>query len=142
VVDYSELDNDIAANTLPNYGFITPNLDDDMHDGSVAEGDAWLSHELPKLLATSAFQNGGVIFLLWDEGSFNLFDGGIQDNPPFIAISPLVKPNYVPSTVYDTSSYLKTVETMFGLDVLPCGKGSAAVTVMDDLFTVPMPASP
>jgi hypothetical protein len=139
VVDYSELAADIAEGTLPKYGFITPNLDDDMHDGSIADGDAWLSRELPQLLATSAFQNGGVVFLLWDEGSFNLFDGGIQDDPPFIAISPMAKAGYLSTTDYDTSSYLKTVETILGLDLLPCGKGSASVPVMSDLFTVTMP---
>ena len=71
-------------NALPEYVFITPNLDDDMHDGSIAQGDAWLPREVPKLLATDAYKNGGVIFLLWDEG------GGSPagDDPPFIAISP------------------------------------------------------
>ena len=36
VVDYSQLDKDIAANDIPKYVFITPNLDNDMHDGSVS----------------------------------------------------------------------------------------------------------
>ena len=36
---------------------------DDMHDGSVAQGDAWLAREVPKILASDAFNNGGVLFL-------------------------------------------------------------------------------
>jgi hypothetical protein len=138
VVDYSELEADIAANTLPKYAFITPNLQDDMHDGSVQQGDAWLSRELPKIMATSAFQNGGVVFLLWDEGGFDLFGGGIQDDPPFVVISPMAKSGMVSTTTYDTSSFLKTVETILGLDPLPCGKDGTAVPVMSDLFTVPL----
>ena len=84
VVDYSQLDKDIAANALPKYAFITPNLDNDMHDGTIEEGDAWLAHEVPKIMATDAYKNGGVIFLLWDEG------GGspAADDPPFITLSP------------------------------------------------------
>jgi len=40
VVDYTELDVDIASNALPDYVFITPNLDSDMHDGSISFGDS------------------------------------------------------------------------------------------------------
>jgi len=138
VVDYSELDADIAANTLPKYAFITPNLDNDMHDGSVQRGDAWLSQQLPKIMATPAYQNGGVIFLLWDEGGFSLLDGGVQDNPPFLAISPNAKQGYISNTKYDTSAYLKTVQTIVGVDQLPCVNDAANAPMMADLFNTPM----
>ena len=42
--------------------FITPNLDTDMHDGSISQGDRWLAREVPKLLETDSYKNGGVIF--------------------------------------------------------------------------------
>jgi phosphatidylinositol-3-phosphatase len=134
VVDYSQLDVDIAANALPRYVFITPNLDDDMHDGTIQQGDTWLSNEMPKLLATNNYKNGGVIFLLWDEG------GGLvpSDDPPFIAISPNVKVGEMSMSNYDERSYLKTVETIFGLDALPCNKSTAPVQAMSDLFVMPL----
>ncbi len=134
VVDYSQLDVDIANNAVPKYVFVTPNLDDDMHDGTVAEGDAWLSREIPKLLATDAYKHGGVLFLLWDEG------GGspAADDPPFIAISPNIAPGMVSHTDYDTSSYLKTVETVLGVAPLPCAAPSETVSTMGDMFAVPM----
>jgi hypothetical protein len=47
VVDYSQLGTDLAAGQVPDYAFITPNLQDDMHDGTVAQGDAWLAAEVP-----------------------------------------------------------------------------------------------
>ena len=34
---------DIQAGTLPTVSTVTPNLIDDMHNGTVAQGDAWLS---------------------------------------------------------------------------------------------------
>jgi phospholipase C len=135
IVDYSQLAADLAANQVPDYVFITPDLLDDMHDGSMAEGDAWLSREVPKILASNAFKNGGVLFLLWDEG------GGLppQDDPPFIVVSPNAKSGYVSNVDYDTSSYLKTVEKIFGVEALPCSSAPAAVQTMKDLFTVPLP---
>jgi phosphatidylinositol-3-phosphatase len=135
VVDYDQLGIDIANNALPKYVFITPDLDHDMHDGSIAQADAWLSTELPKLMATESYKTGGVIFLLWDEGSGTLSP---DDDPPFIAISPQANAGMVSKTAFDTSSYLKTVEEMLGLDAMPCAKDPASVHSMAELFSVPL----
>jgi phospholipase C len=136
VVDYSEIDADIANHALPRYAFITPNLDNDMHDGSIADGDAWLAREIPKLTATDNYQKGGVIFLLWDEG------GGSPagDDPPFLVISPNAAHGMKSQVDYDTSSYLKTVQNILGLSELPCADAADRTTVaaMSDLFSVPM----
>lgn len=139
VVDYSEFDKDLAAGTVPKYVFITPNMQNDMHDGSIAQGDAWLQREVPKILASPAWKHGGVLFLTWDEGAL-LSDGQIyQDDPPMIVISPLARKGYVSTTVYDTSSFLKTVEAILGVEALPCDPHPDLVEAFDDLFTVPLP---
>jgi phospholipase C len=137
VVDYSQLAKDVAANTIPKYAFITPNLDDDMHDGTIKQGDQWLSQEVPKLMATDAYKNGGVIFLLWDEG------GGspAADDPPFLAISPYANAGMTSQVDYDTSSYLKTVQTVLGITELPCNVDPTSVEIMSDMFAVPMASS-
>jgi len=139
VVDYTELDKDIAANEVPRYVFITPNLDNDMHDQPIGVGDAWLANEIPKIMETDAYKNGGVIFLMWDEG------GGwpAADDPPFIAISPNAVPGKKSMVDYDTSSYLRTVQNILGLEQLPCAEVSARenASSMDDLFAVPMTAT-
>ena len=132
VVDYAQIDTDIANNTLPKYVFITPNLDHDMHDGTVAQGDTWLQEQVSKIIGTDAFNNGGVIFLLWDEGSNS------ADDPPFLAISPNAKPGFVSTVDYDTSSYLETVQDILGVKPLLCG--DTAVSAMTDLFSMPMKA--
>jgi phosphatidylinositol-3-phosphatase len=134
VVDYSQLDVDIANNAIPNYVFITPNLDNDMHDAPISTGDAWLANEIPKLMATSAYKKGGVIFLLWDEG------GGspASDDPPFIAISPNAASGMRSKVDYDTSSYLKTVQNILGVSELPCNSARTTVQSMGDLFAVPV----
>jgi acid phosphatase len=137
VVDYTQLDADLKSGNMPRYAFITPNMINDMHNGSTADGDNWLSREVPKILSSDAFNNGGVLFILWDEG------GGYpqSDDPPFIAISPHAKPGFVSHQDYDTSSYLKTVQMILGVDSLPCDSAGATVQPMSDLFQVPLNAS-
>jgi phospholipase C len=133
IVDYSQFDSDLAAGTLPDYVFITPNLMHDMHDGTVADGDAWAAREIPKILASDAYKRGGVLFILWDEGSSS------GDNPPFVVVSPKAKQGYVSQTPYDTSSYLMTVQLLLGVDPLPCSARPDAVQAMGDLFVSPLP---
>jgi hypothetical protein len=91
---------------------------------------------VPKLLASSAFQSGGVLFLLWDEG------GGTpaHDDPPFLAISPRARAGFVSQADYDTSAYVKTVQAVLGVDALPCDTDGGTVPTMDDLFSVPLVA--
>jgi hypothetical protein len=135
VVDYSQFAVDLQSGKLPKYVFITPNMQDDMHDGSIADGDRWLSQEVPKILASPAWQNGGVLFLMWDEGTLQ------SDDPPMIVISPLAKRGFVSSAPYETSSYLKTVQALVGVEALPCDPTPDQVPMMDDLFSVPLPNS-
>jgi phospholipase C len=129
VVDFSQLAVDLAAGQVPDYAFITPNLQHDMHDGTVAQGDAWLADVLPAIQASPAYTRGGAIFLLWDEGSSE------SDDPPFLVASPNALPGMVSQLPYDTSSFLLTVEKIFGLDELPCSAQPGAVRSMDDLFS-------
>src|SRR6266581_5060333 len=71
---YTELATDLQQNTEANYNFITPNLCNDMHDScaplndSVKQGDTWLAQNLPTILNSQAYMNGGIVFITWDEG--------------------------------------------------------------------------
>ena len=132
VVDYGELAADLASGQVPDYVFITPNMTNDMHDGSIEQGDAWLAAEVPKILASDRFTHGGVLFLLWDEGSSQ------GDDPPFIVLSPNAKAGFVSQTDYDTSAFLKTTQAILGLEPLPCDAQPDTIPVMSDLFTVPV----
>jgi phospholipase C len=130
VVDFSQLAVDLAAGQVPDYAFITPNLQHDMHDGTVAQGDTWLASVLPAIQASPAYTRGGATFLLWDEGSSE------SDDPPFLVASPNALPGMVSQLPYDTSSFLLTVQKVFGLDELPCSPQPASVRSMDDLFSL------
>ena len=118
-VDYSSFAADLAAGTYQ-YMWITPNLLDDGHNPTtdpvtgLKGSDAWLQTELPKIIASSAFQAGGVLFLTWDEAEGR--NGDSKDQIPMIVISPFIKsPGYTSSQRYDHASYLATVEDLFKL---------------------------
>src|SRR5436305_303324 len=56
VVPYGQLATDLrSASTTPRFGWITPNMCNDMHDCAVATGDTWLSAQVPQILASPAF---------------------------------------------------------------------------------------
>src|SRR3954452_16672742 len=50
---------------LPDFAFVVPNLCHDMHDCSVATGDAWLKRFVRPLLSVPQT----VVFVVFDEGT-------------------------------------------------------------------------
>jgi len=112
---YTELARNLARNAVTGYNFITPNLCDDMHDtcspigDAVRQGDTWLSHAVPRILASRAYRRG-VLFITWDEGEGD--DGPIG----MIVLSPYAKGHgYHTSIHYTHSSTLRTIEEIFGV---------------------------
>jgi hypothetical protein len=126
---YSELAGDLQNNTVARYNFITPNLCNDMHDCSIGTGDTWLSREVPKILNSAAYKNGGALFITWDEG-----EGG--DGPiGMIVLSPSAKGGGYSNTIHYThSSALRTIQEIFG--VTPLLGDAAKATDLRDLFKV------
>jgi len=129
---YAELQTDLINDTVARYNFITPHLCHDMHNtcaplnDPVLQGDTWLSTEVPKILASQAYRNNGVLFITWDEG--DSVDGPIG----MIVLSPKGKgAGYSNTIAYDHSSTLRTVQEIFG--VTPLG-GAATATDLRDLF--------
>jgi hypothetical protein len=129
VVPYSQLAADLASTqTTPAFGWITPNMLHDMHDGTVAQGDAWLSSEIPVILAAPAWtQQRSLLVITWDE----------NDNAPGNRVATLVIADGVPAGFQSSASYnhyslLRTVEAAWGLSPLTVNDARAAV--MGDFF--------
>jgi len=118
VVDMSTLWGDLSSNAV-RYAWITPNIINDMHDGSPAQADAWLQQVVPSIQASPGYQQGGVIFILWDEGD----ESGRATDPdllPAIVVSERLRSRpLVDSTAYDHRSYLAAVQDLLGLPRLP-----------------------
>ena len=129
VVPYTQLATDLSAlDSTPSYGWITPNMTDDMHDGTVAQGDTWLSVAVPALLSSDAFtQRRSLLFITWDE----------NDDSPGNEVATLVIARDVPAgftsqVPYNHYSLLRTIETAWGL--APLTANDAAATAMSDFF--------
>jgi phospholipase C len=122
---YTELPADLQRNTTARYNFITPNLCHDMHDCSVQVGDSWLSTEVPRIMASTAFQHA-VLFVTFDESESG--DGPIG----MIALSPYAKTGYANSISYTHSSMLRTIQEIFG--VTPLLGDAQNVVDLADLF--------
>ncbi|WP_308217784.1 alkaline phosphatase family protein [Streptantibioticus silvisoli] len=56
--------------TLPTVSFVIPDLDDDMHDGTVAQGDTWLNDNLSSY-ATWAKSHNSLLIVTWDEDDYS-----------------------------------------------------------------------
>lgn len=123
-VPYSKLASDFAsASTTPAYAFVVPNVDHNMHDGTIAQGDLWLSQNLPAILKSPAFtQQHSLLVVVWDENlSYTnpnqvvcIFDGygvpaGTRD-----------------ATHYTHYSLLHTIEAGLGLPALTSNDANAA----------------
>lgn len=124
---YSELATDLAQGTVARYNFIVPNGTDDMHDSDIKTGDTWLSQNVPAILGSSAYQNNGALFIVWDESANE------TGTLPFFVLSPLVKSaGYSNSIQYSHSSTLRTLEEIFGVG--PCLANACNATDLSDLF--------
>jgi hypothetical protein len=113
--------------------WITPDLIDDGHNPSsspvtgLKQSDAWAATEIPKILASDAYKNGGTIFLTWDEAEGH--NGDDKEQIPMIVISSRLKSaGYKSATLYSHKSYLATVEDMLGLPRLATVTNEPAMT--------------
>jgi phosphatidylinositol-3-phosphatase len=136
-VPYTQLATDLAGGTLPAFSFITPNLIDDMHDGTIADGNAWLAKNLPAILGSKEYQAGTtVVFITWDEGSGGYPIEDCDDTTstdtscvvPTIVISPGTPAGARSATFFDHYSLLATTEQLLGLPKLDQAASAPTMT--------------
>jgi hypothetical protein len=128
-VSTSELAKDIANGTLPNFGFITPDGNHDMHNCGtnlstcLSTADQWLKSNIGPLLASPPFQPGGDgLLIIWadeaDLGSDNrcsaTVSSGCGGRILVAMIGPQVKPGYKSTSTYHHPSVLKTMLEALG----------------------------
>ena len=131
----TQLAGDLQQNQTARYNFITPDLCNDMHNSSgcatsdaVKNGDNWLAQNVPAILASSAYRNGGVLFITWDES-----EGGDVPIGMIVLSSKAKGHGYNNSISYTHASTLRTLEEIFG--VMPLLGAAANATDLSDLFT-------
>jgi len=147
VVPYSHLATDIKAHATARYNLIIPNLCHQGHEGitpcdpaepgsNTLRSDQWLKKNLPVILASEAYKEGGAVFVIWDEAEDTAQYG---DGPVgLFLISPFAKGEgrreYSNGIHYDHSSTLKTIQEIFGVTPLLGAAADPATQDLSDLF--------
>jgi acid phosphatase len=105
---------------LPTVSFVVPNLADDMHDGTIGEGDSWLARNVGGY-ATWARTHDSVLIVTWDEN-----DGspGNQIATVLVGAGVTGGPAGQPVTHF---SLLRSIEDAYSLSLL----GSSATSGPD-----------
>jgi hypothetical protein len=121
VVPYTQLATDLkSAATTPNYAFITPNLCDDMHNCSIATGDAWLAQNVPPILNSAAFKTQpSLLIITWDEGTLS------NNSVAAIFAGSAARTAYQSGLAYSHYSLLHTIEDLWGLKPLTANDANA-----------------
>ena len=141
---------DLASNRIGRYNWISPDQFNEMHSSlpagftyhgtkftgnqaAIAEGDNFLSIVISKIMASPAYQDHGVI-IIWTDETESTDD--TNTTLPFVIISPLAKGNaYASTPAYSHSSYLKTMDEVFGLayqtNAIPAGYVDAQNTAVN-----------
>jgi acid phosphatase len=108
--------------SLPTVAMVVPSLRHDMHDGTVAEGDAWLKANLDPYVQWAKSHNG-LLILTWDED-----DDHHANQVATIFLGPMVKVGTYDRHInhYDV---LRTVEALFKLPW--AGQAAKATTISE-----------
>jgi hypothetical protein len=141
-VSTTEMAKDIANGTLPNFAFITPDGNNDMHNcpsglnPCLQTADNWLKANIAPLLATAPFQPGGDgVLIIWaDEADLSTDNRcsatvltGCGGHILVAMIGPQVKAGYKSTTNYHHESVLRTMLEALGTTAnFPAAANTAA----------------
>jgi hypothetical protein len=109
---------------LPTVSFVVPNQNHDMHDGTVAEGDAWVESNLSAYVNWAKTHNS-LFILTFDED-----DGDNLNHVVTLFSGEMVEPGYY-NTAYNHYDLLRTIEDMFQL---PYAGNSATATTITEVW--------
>ncbi|MCA9595155.1 MAG: phosphoesterase [Myxococcales bacterium] len=143
---FSELAADLKSGNVARYNFITPDLCHDMHGevlglscnplttDMIKLGDQWLASVIPTLTTSQAFNDGGVIFVIWDEGDEKTLQPASDGPIGLIVLSPVAKVGYASTTKLTHSATLRTIEEIFDVPFLGGAKTSPDLAEMFTAF--------
>jgi len=132
---FPQLAADLSSGSLPNYSFIVPNARDDAHscpagveDCPLSQrlqiSDQWLQANLAPLLGNVAFQQSGLLVIVFDESADDITNGG--GHVAAILLGTHVRSGYVGNTTsYDHRSLLSLTMKALGVPSIPNGADAA-----------------
>jgi hypothetical protein len=130
VHDFSAWPTDFTQ--LPHVSIVTPNVQNDMHDGTIQQGDTWLQDHFDSY-AQWAKTHNSLLIVTWDE------DDGTQGNQvaTLFVGQPVATGQY--GEQINHFNLLRTVEDMYGLSY---AGASATATPISDIWNHPPVLAP
>jgi acid phosphatase len=119
---------------LPDLAIVVPNQDNDMHDGSVARGDAWL-HDHVDSYVQWAVTNNSLFILTWDEGH-----NGSDNRIVTLFVGPMVRPGEYCERL-NHYNVLRTLLEMYGLAAIGKSTNADPITSVWTAESAPRPVS-
>jgi hypothetical protein len=109
--------------SAPDFVWITPNLMDDMHDGTVSDGNSWLQTNLAPVLSSAWFtQYRSTVIVTMDENdaqsSGSCCSDAVGGQIPELIISKNAVGRGIVSATGDHYGTLRTIEEAYGLPLL------------------------
>ncbi len=126
---FSSFASDLAADRLPDWSLIDPNICNDGHSCPISTVDSWVRANIDPLIKSAPFQRDVLLVITWDEA--RSYSG--PNTVPVILVGALVKKGYKSTTTYYHQSLLRTMMKALGLSGYPGNAGSASS--MDEFFT-------
>lgn len=124
LVPFTRFHTDLQNGQLPDFSFIVPNAIHDAHSGSLSTADGWLRQNIAPLLASSAFQQDGLLIIVFDEASTGDGTRG-GGHVAMVVVGPKVRRGYRSTHVYQHQSTLRLIMTALGMSSFPGAAASA-----------------
>ena len=103
-------------NQLPTVSFVIPNLEHDMHNGSIRNADAWLKQNIGSYREWSKTHDS-LLIVTWDED-----DNSVGNHVPAILVGPMILSGMYAENV-NHFHLLRTIEELYGLAYLGNSSG-------------------
>lgn len=136
IVPFSQFGDDLANGQTPDYSFIIPNQNHNAHDcpagmsscstsQKLRAADDWMKANISPILADRAFQQNGLLVIVFDEStSSDSTKGG--GHIVMMAAGPHVKRGYRATSTYQHQHLLRMLSESLGLNGFPGAAASAS----------------
>ena len=131
ISNFSDLNSNLSSPNAADFQWVVPDLVNSGGDnGTMQSGDSWLNTELPQIMNSTWYRQGGQIVILYDTGyndtSTTPSTGG---QIPMVVVSARTAGMGSIATPIDTAGVLRSIEQAYGLSFL----GDAANASNGDL---------
>jgi phosphoesterase family protein len=123
--DFSSFPDDFTQ--LPVVCWVIPNLNNDMHDGTIAQGDEWLKNHI-SAYATWCQTHNSLLIITWDEDDT---ENLVPNRIPTLIIGRYVKPG----TYSENVNHYNLLSTIVASQGLKGPRNAATVAPITDIFS-------